>query len=102
MVSRCAHSPVQVSRNFTAPLTYSFVRPQVAGEEAAFGLVPAVGIVGFVGLESPFDLAVEPPLELCNLAASVAASDAAAWALYMTDLIKHSSRLESALEQGRA
>src|SRR6516162_5471085 len=40
-LSRSAHSPVQVSRNFTAPSTYSFVRPQdfSGGDEVAIDFV---------------------------------------------------------------
>jgi hypothetical protein len=48
-----------VSVNVTVPLTYPFVRPQVAGDGAAFVFVSAPDVVEFVVLESPDDLAVE-------------------------------------------
>jgi hypothetical protein len=67
-----------VSRNVTTPLSYSFFRPQVAGDDAAF--VFAVDVIDFVVLESLVDLAVEPSLERFDFAK---ASDAAASAWYM-------------------
>jgi hypothetical protein len=76
----CAHSPVHVSRNVAAPLMYSFVRPQVGGDDAAFVFVSAVDVIDFVVLESLVDLAVEPSLERFDFAK---ASDAAASARYM-------------------
>ena len=54
----CAHSPVQVSENFTTPLTYSFFRPQVVEADAP-GFASAPEVVEFVVLESPDDLALE-------------------------------------------
>jgi hypothetical protein len=84
-----------VSRNLTAPLTYSFVRPQAAGDDAVFAFASALDVVDFVVLESPVDLAVEPLLERFEFAV---ASDAADSARDMMALIRHdlSSRAESA------
>ena len=99
--SRCAHSPVQVSRNVRAPLLYSFVRPQVAGDEAAFDFVSAVvletsgcaafdfvsavEIVDFVVLETSGGLVAEPSracFASCFASYFAFASDAAASARY--------------------
>ena len=84
--SRCAHSPVQVSRNVKVPLSYSFVRPQVAGDEAVFDFVSAVEVVDFVVLERSGGLVAEPSracFASCFASYFAFASDAAASARYM-------------------
>src|SRR6516162_9814999 len=84
--SASALCSVQVSRNVRAPLTYSFVRPQVAGDEAVFDFVSAVEVVDFVVLETFGSLVAEPSrarFASCLASYFAFVSDAAASARYM-------------------